>query len=112
MPARRRLRPARSVPLEILDGTLVALRRRARLERAEIAPLAGLRVGLARIQTVFAAGQLADHACSGARGARSALPAWADAAVGARRSACQPSGKMCICSQRPLEFSMSTSSWQ
>jgi hypothetical protein len=42
------------MPLEILHRALVLLRRRARAESAEIAPPAGLRVLLARIEPVSA----------------------------------------------------------
>src|SRR5262245_45353570 len=51
----------RLVALEILYLALVLFRRRARLERAELAPLAGLGIGLARIEPVFSGTQLADH---------------------------------------------------
>jgi hypothetical protein len=47
--------------LEILHGTLVLFRRGARLEGAQIAPLAGLGIGLARIEPVLSGWQLADH---------------------------------------------------
>jgi hypothetical protein len=49
------------VPFEILYGALVFLRRRARIESAEIAAPAGLRIFLARIETKLARRQLADH---------------------------------------------------
>src|ERR1043165_5992230 len=52
---------ARLVPLEVLHGPLVLLRRLARLERAEMAALAGLRILFARVEPVFARFQLADH---------------------------------------------------
>jgi hypothetical protein len=42
------------MPLEILHRALVLLRRRARTERAEIPPPAGLRILLAGIEPVFA----------------------------------------------------------
>ena len=45
---------ARSMPLEILHGALVLLRRRARREGAEIAPPPGPRIFLARIEPVLA----------------------------------------------------------
>jgi len=47
--------------LEILHRALVLLRRRTRLERAEITPAASLRVGLARIEPVAPGLELADH---------------------------------------------------
>src|SRR6185369_12667645 len=50
-----------SVALEVLHGALVLLRRSERLERPEVAPLAGLRVLLARVQPVPALRELADH---------------------------------------------------
>jgi hypothetical protein len=50
-----------SMPLEILYLALVLLGRGARLEGAEIAPLAGLRIYLARIEPVLAGSQFADH---------------------------------------------------
>ena len=61
----RSARPASSatrlMPLEILHVALVLLGGRARLEGAEIAALAGLRIGLAGIEPVFAGLQFADH---------------------------------------------------
>src|SRR6266511_6054635 len=50
-----------SMTLEILNGAFVFLGRCARLERAEIAAPAGLRVDLARIEPVAAGLELADH---------------------------------------------------
>lgn len=50
-----------SMTFEILHGALVLFGRGAGLERAEVAALAGLRIGLARIEAIFARGQLADH---------------------------------------------------
>ena len=55
-----RLRPA-SMPLEILHFALVLLGGLARGKRAEVAPLAGARIGLARVEAVFAGGEFADH---------------------------------------------------
>jgi hypothetical protein len=52
------------VTLEILDVTLMLLRRGAALESAEIAPPPGLGILLARIKPVFAGCQFADHASS------------------------------------------------
>src|SRR5947199_6848677 len=49
------------MPLEILHRSFVALGGGARLECAKIAPLAGLWIDLARVQTVFAALQFPDH---------------------------------------------------
>src|SRR5581483_2925123 len=45
---------ARSMPLEILHIAFMLLGGRARLERAEIAALAGLRIDLAGVETVSA----------------------------------------------------------
>jgi len=50
-----------SVPLEVLHGALVLLGGLARLERAEVAALAGLRILLARVEPIFTRLQLADH---------------------------------------------------
>src|SRR6185437_4389856 len=50
-----------SMALEVLHLALVLLRRGARLEGAEVAALAGLGIGLARIEPVFARSELADH---------------------------------------------------
>jgi hypothetical protein len=50
-----------SVALEVLHGALVLFRRSAGCECSEVAPFAGARVELARIQTVLAVAQLADH---------------------------------------------------
>src|SRR5262249_57167991 len=52
---------AASMTLEILHRALVLLGRRARLERAEIAAAAGLRVDLAGIEAIAARAELADH---------------------------------------------------
>ena len=49
------------MPLEELHGFLMLLCRRARLERAEVTALAGLGIFLARIEPVFAGGELSDH---------------------------------------------------
>jgi hypothetical protein len=49
------------MPLEKLYGALVLLRRGGATERAEITPPAGLRIFLARIEPIFAGGELADH---------------------------------------------------
>src|SRR6185503_12542316 len=64
--ARSRLRkPAQlAAVLEVLDGALVLLRRRARLECTEVAPLARLRVLLARIQAILSVLELSDHRSS------------------------------------------------
>src|SRR5579883_736731 len=50
-----------SVALEVLHRALMLLRRGARLEGAQIAALAGLGIGLARVQAIFARCELADH---------------------------------------------------
>src|SRR6187399_3233616 len=49
------------VPLEVLHRLLVLLRGGERLERAEVLPLSGLRVLLARVEAVPARLQLSDH---------------------------------------------------
>jgi hypothetical protein len=49
------------MPLEILHRPLVLLGHGAAGEGAEIAPSPGLRVYFARIEPVFAGGELADH---------------------------------------------------
>jgi hypothetical protein len=49
------------MPLEVLDRALVLLRRFERSERPQIPALSRLRVFLARLQPVFAGGQLANH---------------------------------------------------
>src|SRR5664279_4551168 len=49
------------MPLEILHLPLVLFGGGARLEGAEIATLAGLRIELPRVQPVFAGAQFADH---------------------------------------------------
>src|SRR5207248_1002873 len=51
----------RSMPLEVLHGLLVLLRGIERLEGAEVAALAGLRVLLARIEAVPAGAQFTNH---------------------------------------------------
>src|ERR1700722_16537549 len=53
--------PPASAPLEELHLALVLLGRRARLEGAEIAPPAGLRIGLAGIEAIDTGAELADH---------------------------------------------------
>jgi hypothetical protein len=58
------------MPLEILHRALVLLRRRARCKSAEIAPPAGLRILLARVEPVFAGSKLADHGVFIVRGHR------------------------------------------
>lgn len=47
--------------LEVLHVTLMLFGSRARLERTEVAALAGTRILLSRIQTIFAGLELADH---------------------------------------------------
>jgi hypothetical protein len=49
------------MPLEKLYGALVLLRRGAAAKGAEIAPPADLWIFLARVEPVFAGGELADH---------------------------------------------------
>ena len=48
--------------LEVLNVAFVLLGRPAAVERAEIPPLAGLRILLPRIQPIFSGRQLPDHA--------------------------------------------------
>src|SRR5262245_15154398 len=57
----RRPDSAASMTLEVLHGAFVLLGRRARLEGAEIAAPADLRVQLARIEAIAARLELADH---------------------------------------------------
>src|SRR5204862_3289767 len=52
---------ALSMPLEILHLAFVLLGGPSRRKRAEISPPPGLGIGFARIQTVFAGLELADH---------------------------------------------------
>src|SRR5438105_538684 len=55
-----------SMTLEKLHGALVLLRGGTAAKGAEIAPPAGLRIDFARIEPVFAGGELANHGgCSG-----------------------------------------------
>ena len=49
------------MPLEILHFPLMLLRRRAAVEGAEIAALAGLGIELAGVEAVFAGFEFADH---------------------------------------------------
>jgi hypothetical protein len=49
------------MPLEILHGALVFFCRRARLEGAEVAALAGFRIYFSGIEPVFAGLQFADY---------------------------------------------------
>src|SRR5258705_11915909 len=49
------------MPFEILHGTLVLFRRRARFEGSEVAAFAGFRVYFAGIEPVFARLQFSDH---------------------------------------------------
>src|SRR5215470_3657980 len=51
----------RLVPLEVLHRAFMLLGRGAGQKRPEIAPPAGLRILLARVETVFARLELADH---------------------------------------------------
>src|SRR5258707_6194767 len=53
--------------LEVLHGTFVLLSRRARLERAEVAPFACLRILLARVEPVAADAKLANHCWASSR---------------------------------------------
>src|SRR5437870_3704974 len=50
-----------SVPLEELDLSLVVQRGFARIERAQVAPLAGLGIDPARVDPVLAGSEFADH---------------------------------------------------
>ena len=49
------------MPLEVLHLPLVFLGGGARIERAEIAPLARARIDLARIKSILPGSQLANH---------------------------------------------------
>ena len=51
-----------SMPLEILNFAFVLLGRFLRVERAEVAALAGLRIFLARIKSILSGFQFSDHA--------------------------------------------------
>ena len=62
-----------SMPLEVLDLTLVSLRGPLGSEGAEIAALAGARTFLARIEPVLPAGEFADHRRSPAERERPAV---------------------------------------
>src|SRR5215471_18632805 len=59
-----RAMPTASVRLEVLNVALVLFRCRARLERAEVAPFARLRILFARVQPVPAGGEFSDHGAS------------------------------------------------
>ena len=49
------------MPFVVLDGSLVFLCRCPARKRAQIAAMAGLRILLAGIQSIFARWELADH---------------------------------------------------
>ena len=53
--------PISAVTLEILHRSLMLLGRRPRLEGAEVPALAGLRILLARVQTILACLQFPNH---------------------------------------------------
>src|SRR5688572_29800705 len=78
-------------------------------ECAEVAALACLPVELARVEPVLAGGEFPDHGRSEPRCARAGCHPATTVSVGIYEP---PSANTCICSQRPLEFSMSTSSEQ
>src|SRR5437588_719712 len=83
-----------SVPFEKLHRTFVFLRRLARLERAEVAALAGLRIGLAGVEAVFAGFEFADHMQLGSRRRRdAAAPAAEDGGAPYNFSTTVPSTK-------------------
>jgi len=63
----------RSMPFEILDLALVLLGRCSRIEGSEIAAFPGVGVLLARIETIFARFELADHAASTRSGGAGAV---------------------------------------
>src|SRR4051812_11965241 len=98
------------MPLEILHGAFVLLGGGARRKGAQVAAPACFRIHLARIEAEFSGRQLAYHCRPYEQIRRD------DAAAGDRAVLSDyvgsPSGKTSICSQRPLEFSISTSSWQ
>lgn len=56
-----RLRRRASVVLEVLHGPLVLLGGRSAAERPQVSSLAGARVGLVRVEAVFAGIEFADH---------------------------------------------------
>ena len=54
-------RAARSVSFKELDRALMLLRGGARSKRAQIAPFVGLGVEFARVESILAGGELANH---------------------------------------------------
>ena len=46
---------------EVLNGPLMLLGRRATLERSEVPPLPGFRIGLSRVEPVLTGFQFANH---------------------------------------------------
>src|SRR5262245_17737716 len=78
--------------LEVLDLALVLLRGGPRLERPEVAAPAGLRVLLARIETVSARRELPDHGVLPEAFMPAACHAGASAALRRRRGAPDRSG--------------------
>ena len=52
------------MPLEILHRTFVSLCGRSALERAQVFPFAGLRIGLARIEAELSRREFSNHRCS------------------------------------------------
>jgi hypothetical protein len=53
-----------SMPLEELHFALMFFRGGSGVERSEVAPLSGLRIGLARVEAKSARGKLSDHGIS------------------------------------------------
>src|SRR5437763_1000483 len=85
---------------EKLNRALVLLRRRPRTERAQVAPLARLRVFLARVQPVAACLEFANHAISyaEARVKKTAIAAYSPRPSKSRRSCGRPLARFALTS--------------